>query len=381
LSATEGRPLRVVVCGTTFGQVYLQAFQLPGLPFRLTGVLGQGSDRSRACASYYGAPLFTDVAELPYDVDIACVVIRGGLLGGRGVELVRRLLERGIHVLQEHPLHHDELAECLRQARRHGVVYQLNSFYVHVAQTRAFIASARELLRLQRPLYVDAACGFQFAYSLLDMLGQALGGVRPWCLAPATEAGPALQALSGVEPPFRALDGVIAGVPLTLRVQNQLDPRDPDNFAHLMHRITVGTESGALTLVGTHGPVVWQPRPRYPRVPRDAGSRPYFAAESAPDLAGASAVVVGPTSAPSVRDIFRSEWPAAVGRALLQLRRAILDGEDPLRRGQHHLTLCRIWQQIAARLGPPKLLEGPLPEELSVEQLNALAMAAEAARA
>jgi pyochelin biosynthetic protein PchG len=381
LSATEGRPLRVVVCGTTFGQVYLEAFRLPGLPFRLAGVLGRGSERSRACATHYRAPLFTDVAELPDDVDIACVVIRGGLLGGRGVELVRRLLERGIHVLQEHPLHHDELAECLRHAHSHGVVYQLNSFYVHVAQTRAFIASARELLRLQRPLYVDAACGFQLAYSLLDILGQALGGVRPWGLAPATEPDSRLRALSGVEPPFRGLEGVIAGVPLTLRVQNQLNPRDPDNLAHLMHRVTVGTGSGALTLVGTHGPVVWAPRPRYPRIPRDAGSRPYFAAESAEDLAGASAVVVGPTSAPSFPDIFRSEWPAAAGRALLLLRRAIVDGEDPLRRGQHHLTLCRFWQEVAARLGPPQLLDGPLPEELSAEQLNGLAVAAEAARA
>jgi thiazolinyl imide reductase len=369
--------MRVVVCGTTFGQVYLEAFRRPGLPLRLAGVLSQGSERSRACARHYGVPLFTSVDELPGDVDAACVVVRGGLLGGRGVELVGRLVERGVHVLQEHPLHHDELAECLRLARRHGVVYRMNSFYPHVAQVRAFIAAVRALLDLQRPLYVDAACGFQLAYSLLDVVRLALGGVRPWGLAgPApADAGPSA---AGAGAPFRSLEGMIAGVPLTLRVQNQLDPGDPDNFAHLMHRVTVGTESGSLTLVSTHGPVVWTPRPRYPHIPRDPGSAPYFAGGAGDEVGVPSAVVLGPSTAPTFREVFREEWPAAVGRALTQLRRAVLDREDPLRWGRHHLALCRLWQEIAARLGPPERLSGSLPPVLSDEQVTRLAAAAAA---
>jgi thiazolinyl imide reductase len=359
----------VVVCGTTFGQVYLEAFRRTDLPLRLAGVLSQGSERSRACANHYGVPLLTGVDELPDDVDAACVVVRGGLLGGRGVELVARLVERGVHVLQEHPLHHDELAECLRLARRHRVVYRMNSFYPHVTQVRAFIAAVRALLDLQRPLYVDAACGFQLAYSLLDIIRLALGGVRPWALAGTAGAEPG--------PVFRGLAGTIAGVPLTLHIQNQLDPGDPDNFAHLMHRVTVGTASGSLTLVSTHGPVVWTPRPRYPHIPRDPGSGPYFAGAAEDDPAAASAQVLGPAAAPTFRDIFRTEWPAAVARALLQLRRAVLDGEDPLRWGQHHLALCKLWQEIAARLGPPELLSGSLPPVLSDEQVTLLAAAAE----
>jgi len=379
VSAGPDRVMRVVVCGTTFGQVYLEAFRDTRLPFRLAGVLAQGSQRSRACADHYGAPLYTDVDELPDDVDIACVVVRGGLLGGRGVELVRRLLERGVHVLQEHPLHHDELAACLRLARARGVVYQLNSFYVHVAPARRFIAAARELLRLQPALYVDAACGFQLAYSLLDVLASMLGGVRPWALADLAPASSELRDLGRAEPPFRSLAGVIAGVPLTLLVQNQLDPSDPDNFAHLMHRVTLGTESGSLMLVNTHGPVVWSPRPRYPRIPRDPAAGPYFAGTGGPGLEEASAVVVGPAVAPRYGEIFTSEWPAAIGRALLRLREAILAGEDPLRRGQHHLALCRLWQDVASRLGPPELLDGTEPRTLSGDELAGLAVAAEAA--
>lgn len=80
---------RVVVCGARFGQVYLEAFRNPDLPFELAGVVAAGSERSRACARRYGAPLYTDPEQLPDDIDMACVVIRGGLLGGRGSELAR----------------------------------------------------------------------------------------------------------------------------------------------------------------------------------------------------------------------------------------------------------------------------------------------------
>ncbi|MBW3667584.1 MAG: Gfo/Idh/MocA family oxidoreductase [Actinobacteria bacterium] len=360
------RPWKVVVCGTTFGQVYLESFRVPDRRLVLAGVLGKGSARSQACANHYGVPLYTDPDQLPDDVDIACVVVRSALLGGRGAELARTLMARGIHVIQEHPLHHDELAACLRTAREHGVVYDLNSFYVHVAPVRRFLGMAHELLRRQPPLYVDAACGFQLAYALLDIVGRALRGVRPWTLRVASADEP-----DGV-PSFRTLEGEVGGVPWVLRVQNQLDPSDPDNHAHLMHRVSIGAEAGNLTLLNTHGPVVWTPRPTYPRQPRDPDAPPHFSVEVTPELAQASAVTFGPPQADSFAELFQAAWPAGVRRALLELRAAALAGEDALRRGQHHLSLCRLWDDITERLGPPDLLRADEPRPLDVDDLLAM---------
>lgn len=380
------RRMRVVVCGTKFGQVYLQAFRLPGLPFELAGVLARGSERSRACAQHYGVPLWTSPEELPADVDIACVVIRGGLLGGPGADLAKRLMARGISVIQEHPLHHDELAECLRCARRHHVVYQLNSFYPNVAPVRNFISAAHELFRRQRPLYVDASCGFQLAFALLDILGQTLGGVRPWAFASAPDLDRSLRQLTDLDFPFRSLDGVIAGVPVTLRIQNQMDPGDPDNYAHLMHRITVGTEGGNLTLASTHGPILWCSRPDFPREAQQPEARPHFAqnatdghAAGQPGNVPSSAVVLGQSSAPGYRQIFETFWPAAVATALLNLRAAMAAGDSGLPRGQYYLTICQLWQDITALLGPPELLRAPPPAMLSGAELAAVAAAAEVA--
>lgn len=380
-----GEPVRVVVAGALFGQVYLRAFGLPGSPFRLAGILARGSERSRAVAAHHDVPLFTDTGQIPDDVTMACVVVRGGLLGGPGVEIAKALMARGMHVIQEHPLHHDELADCLREARRQGVTYHLNPFYTNTAPVRRFLGAAGELLRHRRPLYVDAACGFQVAYSLLDIIGQVLGKVRPWSLGDLAAAPSRLDLVTDLDVPFRSLDGVIGGVPVTLRIQNQMDPADPDNYAHLMHRVIVGTEAGNLELVGTHGPVVWSPRPDFPRAVRDPSADPHFDYRN-PDaealrshLEVPSAGVLGPAEAASYRTIFEEVWPAGVAHALQLLHRDAMAGEPATRRGQYHLTLCQLWQEITTRLGPPELVKAPAPALLDPAAVAGLARAADAA--
>jgi pyochelin biosynthetic protein PchG len=376
---SERRP-RVLVAGTKFGQVYLQAFGRPGFPFELAGILAHGSERSRACARHYGVPLYGDPAELPDDIRLACVVIRSGLLGGQGGEVARALMARGIHVLQEHPLHHDELAECLRAASRAGVAYHLNSFYVHTAPVRRFLAAAAELLSRQPARYVDAACGFQVAYALLDIVGQALGGLRPWAFATPAHPSSELARLTSLDIPFRSVDGVIAGIPVTLRVQNQLDPADPDNHAHLLHRITLGTEGGSLTLVSTHGPILWSPRPDFPRQVQDpaAGTVHFALPAGASDLHlnVPSAAQLDTPQAPSYRRIFDTVWPEGIQYALTRLSDAAQAGESPARRGQYQLTLCKMWQDLTTRLGPPELLRAASGQPLLPSAVEALAAAA-----
>jgi pyochelin biosynthetic protein PchG len=369
---SAGPPMRVGICGTVFGQVYLEALRRPGLPFRLAGILSRGSDRSRACARRYGVPLFEDPDRFAANVDVACVVVRAGLVGGPGTELAQRLMERGVHVLQEHPLHHDELADCLRHARRHGVGYRLNSFYVHLAPVRRFVATAQRLLRFQPPLYLDAACGLQVAYALLDVLGTVLGRVGPWGFAEPPEVED-VRRLTRSEVPFRSLDGVIGGVPTCLRVQNQLDPRDPDARPHLLHRITLGTEGGNLMLATTHGPVLWSARPEIPSQVRDPGSRLLAEQLTIATDDDPTCVPVGQAEAPSHRVMFGSLWPEAAARALLGFREAILAGEDPLRTGRYHLSLCRIWQDAANRLGPPDLVRNAATPPVPVAELASAA--------
>jgi thiazolinyl imide reductase len=230
----------------------------------------------------------------------------------------------------------------------------------------------------QRLLYLDAACSFQVAYALLDIFGQILGTVRPWELARLADPP------RGAALPFRSLECALAGVPATVRIHHQLNPADPDGDTHLLHRITVGTEGGNLTLVATHGPTVWSPRPEFPHAIRgaDSGNANFFAAGSASaqrqpwdPLDLPSGQVLGPADASSYREIFWSVWPAGVARALSTVHDAILEGEKPTRLGQYHLMLSLLWQDIAGRLGSPKLITSGRGNPLSTSDLTAVTAA------
>ncbi|MFF5778502.1 Gfo/Idh/MocA family oxidoreductase [Streptomyces virginiae] len=333
-TAPPTAPLRVVVCGTRFGQVYLSALRRDPDRYHLAGVVARGGTRSVALAEEYGVPLYSSVDQLPADVDIACVVVSGGVGGGQGTGLARRLMERGVHVLQEHPVHPAELADCLRTARATGTQYLLNTFYPHVEPVRRFVAAARRLVELRTPVFVDAMCAVQVSFDLLDILGEIFGGVRPWSLTPPAAAGGR---------PLTAVDAVVAGVPLTLRVENRMEPGD-DSTSLFLHRVTVGTDAGNLTLVNTHGPVVWSPVPR-----------------TAPDAVGrfrpgpgAAAEVLGPAGAPSWKSVLEEVWPDGVLHALDELAGRIAEGADPLSAAGRHLSVAQAWQELTGALGFPQ---------------------------
>ncbi|WP_067463328.1 Gfo/Idh/MocA family oxidoreductase [Nocardia amamiensis] len=335
--------MKVIVCGTGFGRVYLRALERP--PFELAGILARGSERSRACARQYGVPLYTDAENVP-DVDLVCVAVPSGVGGGPGAELAQAFLSRRIPVLLEHPVRADELAECLRVAARERTMFAVNTFYVHLAPVRRFLTAARRLLAQQPPLFVDASCAVQVSYDLLDIVGQALGGLSPWALGEPLEPSPQLTGLA--RSPFgdRSLHAVMSGVPVTLRVHNQVVPDDPDHPTHLRHQVSLGTEAGTLVLTATHGPVLWCPSIH---VPKDNGTFSLVGVDDTPTVSA-----LGPAAGPSVREVFDEVWPDGVRHSLLAMRQSIADATDPLAAGQYHLTLSRLWSDLTRRLGYPE---------------------------
>lgn len=315
---------RVVVCGTTFGQSYLTAVAaLPG--FELAGILGTGSERSAKTAARLGVPLWMDVSEVT-GVDVACVVVRSSAMGGPGSELARELLARGIHVVQEQPIHHDDLVESLKVARRHGVRFRMGDLYAQLPAVRAWAGAACEIA--QKPRYLEASCAVQVSFPLLHVLGEALGTLRPWRFAKVATSGP-----------FTVVTGEIGGVPLVLRVQNEIAPDDPDNHMHLLTRATIGFDGGGLALHDAHGPVSWTPRLH---IPPEARTSFDF---SATHLDEGTSVLSG---SGTYRDFLKTVLPRAIGRDLVAL------GTE--RPEQYHLALCQMWRDLTGELGYASML-------------------------
>jgi len=355
--------LRIIVCGTNFGRIYLSAIAKLPEEYELVGILARGSDHSAACARQYGVPLYTDINQLPYDdIDVACVVVRSSVVAGQGTELANNLLMRGIHVIQEQPVHHDEVAKCLRTAYQSGCHYYLNSFYPDVEPVHRFILTARQALRKSEAIYIDAACSMHVLFPLVDILGQSLGGFRPWSFSSIPNG-------SKTEP-LTSLCGQIRGVPITLRVQNQINPGDPDNYTYLLHRIVLCTNNGSLMLTESYGLVLWIPRTYIPR--RKDGVLDLYG--SHPFLNLPAMELVEPFQKRLLKSVFTDLWPEAVKRVLRRFRQIILSGKHDKNLGQYQLTACRVWENIAQQLGPAQIISPQNPQPLALADIQDVAM-------
>ena len=349
--------LRTVVCGSTFGQFYIEALKRLPDCFQVVGLLAKGSDRSLQCADRYGIDLYTDVEQLPDNTDLACVVLRSGVMGGDGSLVSLSLLDRGIHVIQEQPVHHKDLASCLKLARKNGVHFRLGDLYVHLPAVQRFIACANAMFKQQDGLYIDAACATQVSFPMMHILLEALPALRPFKINHVVHD----------EGPFQLMSGVMGKIPFTLRAHNEVDPDDPDNHLHLLHAITLGVAGGSHSLTDTHGPVEWRPRLHIPKHMSILDPSTQIDTDCLP---GKSTQALGPSGTFDYKALFTHQWPEAIGRDLLALRETILGKHNDDARAQQELLIARQWHDVTHALGYPVLRPHRCHRPLSVDRLK-----------
>lgn len=349
------RPLRLVVCGARFGEVYLKALAdgVPGVV--LSGVLARGSPRAGRLAAQLGVPLWREVGEAAAASDAAAVVVRSAASGGSGTALASAFLEAGLPVLMEHPLHPMELQRLLDLAARRGLLLHVNSVYPHLPAASHFIAAARAWRDVPRgegmPAYAQVSTSRQLLYSALDLLGRALGGLGDVRLERASPASSSQ--------PFTTLEGNAGGLPLGLHLQSYLDPRDVDHHSLVMHHIVLGGPEGSLALAGSFGPVI-RNRPLYlPGYVEGASSILLEGEESAEAIPflDAPMMAVEAVEPMTGRGVMREALPGAVAVALRDFARAL--GGGPAAEGQSPaalLEVSRAWQIAGQKAGPPALL-------------------------
>ena len=334
---------RAIVVGATFGAVYAEAFAAPHSPVELVGLVSTGSAGSAALAARLGVALHTGLDSLP-PVDIAFVVVRSGVVGGEGTLICEQLLGRGIHVMQEQPVHADEILSLLGVAKTNSVIYAVNDFYSRVAPMRQFIHAAAALEKIARIRYVHARSSIHVAYPLFTILSVLVGP-----LTPARIMVPAHSTASAFVPGRIALGDVT----VDLLIQNELCANDPDNHARLMHTITVGSDAGELVLAHTHGSTRWHRRPH-----ADAGTTAVPIAEP-----------VGIEFEPTTAQVRNELWPEAIRLAAADFIESIDRSRTTI--SQRFVRATRLWWDFTSAMGPATLIDPEPPVSASAADLTA----------
>ena len=333
-----------VVFGATFGRLYVDALQHGSAGYRLVGLGGQGGRRTLDLARHAGVVSFTCDEPLPADTRLACVVVRSGLLGGRGSEIVERCLRGGIDVVQEHPVHQRELASHVRLARQHGARYYLNTLYDHLPAVVEFVRMSRALQAEGGALHLELWSSYQVAFAGVDLVSH-LASVAALELDQTPPAMPEVTAARADGPLFRRLSGRLgSSMTFGVRVDMSLDPSDPDEHPHLLLRAELVCGTGTLMLADVHGPVLWIPRPRVPAVRRASA-----------DHRRDRPACLFPAHEGGFDEAVRSLWPRAIASLLQQVRNEH-GGNAWLVRAQRHLDVCGAWSQLSGALGLPALM-------------------------
>ena len=165
--------VRALVCGSNYGRYYVDAIGLAPDRFHLAGILARSSNRSQRLAQRYGVPLYRTTSELPDQIDLACAA-----MSSSAAPVVLQLLERGIHVLCEHPQRPRFLREALDLAGQRQVRFHVNGHFPDLPAPRSFITRCQQLHQAQPVRLLHIMVTDRTLYTGLDIVIRAIGDDR-----------------------------------------------------------------------------------------------------------------------------------------------------------------------------------------------------------
>lgn len=343
----------VLVCGSGFGKIYINAINKME-DFYISGILGSGSKRTKVLAEELDVPYFEDANDDRIIADIACVIVPNSGAGGRGFEIAKVLLKRGISVLLEHPIHEKEILECFKVAK--DTNFMINPFYRYTDPFLKFLDILYELKKQSSIINMSLECSINVLYDGIDMLGCCLDSISDWKLGDVSDLYN--MGISG-----KICDTVlvseIGNIPVTFKINRNVDKHDVDHPMHLYHRIEVTFTNGRLCLVNTNGPIIWLP---FIELPRDSNNLLNFNNDN-DNLKIPTAVVLNNRLLPSIFNTFEEIWIKAVERAIRELKKQ--DECSKMSNIQSQIFVSRLWSDISQKIGYTNQIEYSKVEDTS----------------
>ena len=344
----------VVVCGTTFGQYYIKAIKSRQDLFHLKGILAAGSERSQRIAKEYKTTLYTSVAELPECIDFACVVIRSNGCGGNGTQIAIELMNKGISVIEEQPIHKLFLKDCHKTAVSNKVCYQTGNFYSYLPAAKCFLEASKKLNETMAPIYIRATFSTQVSFPAMELLSEATG-IREKIK---------VETLSTNEHPFQLLTGKLGSVPIVMEFQNELCPSDADGSMQLLHEFTLFYPGGRLELTDTMGSVIYRPRIY---VPKDKYNGNLAGMEQQTEI------ILFKKNDTTLFDEVNTEWTNAIAENLVHFSKRIEQLQETNKqdnRATKEILWGDKWEEVHEIFGFSKLMDSSDYQYFSAEDLK-----------
>jgi len=334
----------VWVVGATFGAWYARALKGYGL----SAIVGQGGETGRQIARELACDYFSSLEQALAHSHPACAVVavRSSIIGGEGDNIARRLLQAGVPVLQELPVHPQEVVNTLRIAKQQGVFFTVTPFYDQMPTVRRFLRAASRLSALSPVRSVEMRVSVQTLHCALFILSDIVGAPSP--LISATPMAAQEKILIG---------STWQGVAVDIVVMNRFDAASPDDNSQPLMQITLLSDEGELTLHSPFGQVIWERRLQPPE--------PTWVTKDIQDgIEDETLLLTSPLSNEPGSVHLRRDMETAI-RATL--RRFIAAKEVDAARLQRQLAVLKLWQAICMSGGHPQQCRLTPPRAIGIQ--------------
>lgn len=238
------RTINIIICGTCFGNWYIQAVKNKNII--LKGVIARGSESSKRIANQNHVPLYTNINDVPWEeIDLAVIAIKSLVSGGNGGKIAEKIMLKGVSVLQEQPVHYTEVEHLINVARENKCCYLVNNFYKYFPAIKKFKSFLKKL-DTYKIVRISMDCSFQVLYPLLDILSMIMGGLKTITID-NFHIGE-----------VRICSGNIKEIPYLLNIYHEYNSDNLDDSMRFFFKISIETTAGNLVLFDPHGPIIWQ---------------------------------------------------------------------------------------------------------------------------
>ena len=111
---------------------------------------------------------------LPDDIDFACVIVKSEIMGGAGVKIAQKLMEKGIDVIFEQPININEVVQCFQISQKYNKKFALGNLYTKLPAVENFITNAQILIEETDPLFINVDFATQVSYPLMEILDRII---------------------------------------------------------------------------------------------------------------------------------------------------------------------------------------------------------------
>lgn len=352
----ENMRLKAIVCGSTFGQLYMRAISMND-NLELVGIYAKGSMRSIDCSKVYNVPLFTDLDAIPDNIDIVFVVIKSGVLGGEGTEISKYFLKNGVNVMQEHPINHNEISECYKIARINNVFYKVGNLYPYLENIKKFCEASHYLNVHDTFLYGSVLSSSQGLYGLSSILTKSLNNPRNYTV----------EKLESIQRyPFNSIRISNGRSDVLIQVHNEVSDKDHNNHMHLLHRIIYFFNSGRLELNDTFGAVIWRSRMNI------SDAMAYQIGDKRTDTLMQMNLILTDEKVERYSYLLEKTFPESIKREIDEFIEEIINHKMNILDLQRELLISEKWSDLSKEIKFPKLVEFDVKYTNHIKGLNSL---------